>query len=91
MTHHWTTGPGAHVLRTAAVLALLALVLPDRFSGAQTSEIVVGQPTVRLAAVACAWSCPAICPCVTASPRSGRRAFRLHIALETTLKKAFRC
>ncbi len=38
-------GQRAHVLRTAAVFALLALVLPDRFSGAQTSEIQVGQPT----------------------------------------------
>lgn len=35
----------AHVLRTAAVFALLALVLPDRFSSAQTGEIQVGQPT----------------------------------------------
>jgi hypothetical protein len=49
MTDRWTTGPArvsrARVLRTAAVLALLALVTPDRFSSAQTNEIRVGQPT----------------------------------------------
>jgi hypothetical protein len=55
MTHRSTTHitnartPGgccrrAQVLRTIAVLALLALVVPDRFSGAQTTEIQVGQP-----------------------------------------------
>ena len=37
-------GRRAHVLRTVAVFALLALVLPDRFSRAQSSEIQVGQP-----------------------------------------------
>jgi hypothetical protein len=34
----------ARVLRTASALALLALVLPDRFSRAQTSEVKVGEP-----------------------------------------------
>ena len=38
-------GRRTHVLRTAAAFALLAFVLPDRFSRAQTSEIRVGQPT----------------------------------------------
>ncbi len=38
-------GTRAQVLRTAAVFALLALVLPDRFSRAQAIEILVGQPT----------------------------------------------
>lgn len=41
----------AHALRTAAALALLALVLPDRFSQAQTSEVRVGEPaTIALPA-----------------------------------------
>ena len=44
MTHHWTSRR-AHVLRTAAVCALLAIVLADRVSSAQTDEIRVGQPT----------------------------------------------
>ena len=37
-------GRRARVLGTAALCALLALVLPARSSGAQTSEIQVGQP-----------------------------------------------
>ena len=44
MTHPGNCGWRAHVLRTGVVLALLALILPDRFSRAQASEIVVGQP-----------------------------------------------
>jgi hypothetical protein len=49
MTAPASRGPRAHVLRAAGVFVLLALVMPDRASTAQTSEIRVGEPaTVSL-------------------------------------------
>lgn len=52
MTRLWATGTGrAHPLQSATICVLLALVPPDRVTGAQTSEIQVGQPsTVTLPA-----------------------------------------
>ncbi|HUR33306.1 MAG TPA: hypothetical protein VM032_05890 [Vicinamibacterales bacterium] len=61
MTHHWTTGAARSTAgatrrhtrfgRAAAALALLALVLPDRPSHAQTTDVKVGEPaTVTLPA-----------------------------------------
>lgn len=46
MSHHWNTSGGArvHVVRTAAALALLALVMPDGLARAQTSEIRLKEP-----------------------------------------------
>src|SRR5688572_28671177 len=45
MAHYWTTGGArAHVVRTAAALALLALVMPDRPASAQTTELRVKEP-----------------------------------------------
>lgn len=46
MSHHRNTSGGAraHIVRTAAALALLALVMPDGLARAQTSEIRLKEP-----------------------------------------------
>ena len=45
MSHSWTTGGvRAHVVRTAAALAMLALVIPNRPASAQATEIRIKEP-----------------------------------------------